>query len=291
MEVDYAREFVVLAETRNFMETADKLFISQSTLSRHIKTLEMELGASLFDRSTRKVELSRYGRLFLPYAKEYARIQYECSTAFYNELREVNGSVTVGSIPAMAQYKITNILAQFQKENTSFTLNIVEADSLKLFDMLRSLECDFAFIRESDDSSNEFNKLPFTTDSMVAILPLGHPLSSVSSLKIDSLRNEPLLLLGKDTFMYSLCMNVCRAAGFEPKVTFTAHRAENIIDLVSKGMGTALLMKKGAVYFANPKTVIVDIEPRISTAISLAYRKDKNMSLAATHFLNLVKTI
>ena len=58
MEIDYIREFVILADIGNYMEAADILFISQSTLSRHIKSIEEDLGAPLFDRTTRKVTIN-----------------------------------------------------------------------------------------------------------------------------------------------------------------------------------------------------------------------------------------
>ena len=62
------REFVFLANINNFQEAADALYISQSTLSRHIQSLENELQNKLFDRTTRSVQLSEFGKFFLPYA-------------------------------------------------------------------------------------------------------------------------------------------------------------------------------------------------------------------------------
>lgn len=291
MEIDYIREFTVLAETCNFLEAADKLFISQSSLSRHIKIIEEDLGAQLFDRTTRKVSLSHFGKIFLPYAKDIACIQYDYTTACFNEIKGTHGTVTAGSIPSMAQYNITDVLARFQRENVTFSLNVIEADSIQLIDMLRSGQCDFAFIRKSDDSSNEFNQIPFATDSLSAILPISHPLAHETSVQLEQLKGSPLLLIGKNTSMYSLCMKECYKAGFEPKIAFTGHRAENIIDLVSKGMGVALLMKKPAIFLSNPNIAIIDIIPQISTTISLTYSKNQKMSIAATHFLNLVKTV
>lgn len=289
MELNYIREFVLLAETCNFQETADRLFIAQSSLSRHIKAIEEELGAPLFERTTRRVSLSHFGKLFLPYAREIARVQYEYTTAFFNEMEETRSTVTVGSIPSMAQYHITDVLARFQKENRSVGLDIIEADSIQLIEQLRKGECDFAFLRETDDSNNEFHKIPFATDHLTAVCPVGHPLASRPETAFDKLRHEPLLMLGKDTFMYSLCVAACRQSGFEPEIVFTGRRADNIIDLVAKGMGIALLMKKPVEYLQSPDVVAVDITPKITTTISLAYTRNKPMSVAATHFLNSVK--
>lgn len=244
----------------------------------------------VFDRTTRKVTLNNFGKLFLPYAKEISRIQYDYTTAFYNEMQGVHGNVRVGSIPIMIPYKITDVLAQFQRENAAFSLDVVEMDSNQLVKMLRSGQCDFAFIRESDDSDNEFNKLPYTTDLLVALMPQDHFLAGRDAVELSQLSRELLLLLAKDTFMYSLCIGKCRQAGFEPRVAFTGHRAENILDLVNKGMGIALLMKKASSTLIPPGVAVVNIEPCIRSTISLAYPKNATISEAANHFLNLVKT-
>ena len=75
MEINYLKEFVILARTGNYLETADCLYMGQSSLSRHIKTLEEELDIRLLDRTTRKVSLTEAGRLFLPYAEHIMSLQ------------------------------------------------------------------------------------------------------------------------------------------------------------------------------------------------------------------------
>ena len=69
MDINYFREFVILAETKNYWAASERLFIGQSSLSKHIKTLEKSLGAALFDRTSRKVELTEFGKRMLPYAR------------------------------------------------------------------------------------------------------------------------------------------------------------------------------------------------------------------------------
>ena len=291
MEIEYVREFVVLAEIGNFLEAAEQLFISQSSLSRHLKKLETDLGAPLFDRTTRKVTLNQYGKLFLPYAKEMTKLHYQFTAAFYNQLNGAHGYVKVGSIPVMTSYGITNFISRFLQENPNFTLDVIEADSKDLIKMLRSNQCDFAFIRDWYDAESEFNKLTFTTDSLAALVPITHPLAKCDTIQIEQLAGEPLLLLTKDSFMYNLCVNECKKAGFDPRIIFTTRRAENLVDLVSKGMGITLLMKKPIKHLLNENFTIIDVEPRIQTAISFAYPKNTQMTTSAMHFLNLLTTI
>ena len=69
MNIKYLEEFLTLADTLNYSEAADKLYISQSTLSKHIIAIENELEFHLFDRDTRHISLSESGKAFYGYAK------------------------------------------------------------------------------------------------------------------------------------------------------------------------------------------------------------------------------
>lgn len=81
MQTQYYKEFLVLAQTLNYWAAADKLFISQSVLSKHIKAMERELGSPLFRRSSRKVALTELGEKLLPLAEKICRLQAEAAAA------------------------------------------------------------------------------------------------------------------------------------------------------------------------------------------------------------------
>ena len=80
--------------------------------------------------------------------------------------------------------------------------------------------------------------------------------------------------MNEGTLLYSLCIRACEEAGFTPGVSYTSHRIENIIDLVSKNMGIGLLMQKQAAYYANNADIrILPVEPELTTHIDLAIEK------------------
>ena len=104
MNTEYLKEFVVLAETKNFGEASDRLYMNQSTLSKHIKSLENELGINLFLRTTRRVELTNYGQTFLPYfASGLGNGMVDMSASVENLLLEADalglGAVWLGIAP------------------------------------------------------------------------------------------------------------------------------------------------------------------------------------------------
>lgn len=287
MEINFFREFVVLSETCNFIEAAERLFLSQSTLSKHIKQMELELGVRLFHRTSRKVKLSDYGAAFLPYARSIVYTQSEYTTVFLNQLENTKKMVTIGSIPTMAQYEITDVLARFKKENPHFTVNVIQAGD-ELVEMLRTNQCELAFIHEEDNLDDDFVKISYTIDKLSAVLPAGHTLANHQSLSLREIKDEEFLLLPGNTKPHIYCINACKQNGFEPRIIYTDHRLENIIDLVGREIGVSLLMKTPAVYLSGPNISIVDIKPDILMKVYLCYRKNTELSLAAKHFLRYV---
>ncbi len=285
METDYLKEFMVLSETGNYLQAAEELFISQSSLSKHIKALEIELGVPLFNRTPRKVELTSYGQSFLKCAQQIVDIQYSFQRDLANQLDEKQQTLRIGSIPLMAPYRITDIIMKYQRENEHCTINLLEEESFTLKELLRKNKCDLAFIREEGDTDEEFARFPYTSDHLVAILPSTHPLAKRSTLRLEELRDENFLLLQPDSLLYSISTTACQKAGFTPNIAYTGKRAENIMDLVEKGMGVSLLMEKPILSLATPKVSIIDVTPTVSTNIYIYYKKNIPLSSAAKKFL------
>jgi LysR family transcriptional activator of glutamate synthase operon len=285
MEINYLREFVVLAQTCNFMDAAEILFSSQSSLSKHIKSIEKELGVPLFDRTTRNVQISKYGQLLLPYAKQIADLQDKYNAVLQSCIETDREILTLGSIKALAQYNITDIFVDFKKSQSQSTINILQGSTENLKEMLRQKKCELAFIRQSNEVDDDLVKIPYATDTLVAVLPAGHPMAKLKPIKLQMLANEDFLLLEKQSYQHKLIMRICKENGFEPKVAFTDERIENLIELVIEGMGVAVMMKQLALYFASPKIAIVDIIPTVSTQICLCYLKETELSFAAKHFV------
>lgn len=299
MEISYFREFVVLAETQNYWAASERLFIGQSSLSKHIKTLERQLGAPLFDRSSRRVALTEFGRLMLPYAQKVASLQYEYEAAAFN-YRETGGeTLRLASIPVIAHYNITDILVRFQLDFPTVEVQLQEADSIEVREWLLECKCDLCFYRDSPvyfehdpDKEAQMVKIPYWQDRLVAVLPRDHPLAGQTRLELGQLADEVFALIKKDTMPYNLCIRACREAGFAPQVVFTSHSLEAILDMVTKGSCVALLFANHVAFphpaGKGPDTpfVAVPVAPEISTTIYLAYRKGAPLSEAATHFVD-----
>jgi len=152
-------------------------------------------------------------------------------------------------------------------------------------EMLRQKMCELAFIRETDEVDEVMVKIRYAVDTMVAVLPITHPLAKQTVIRLGMLADEEFLLIQEKTTLYKLGIQACKQSGFTPKIAYTDHKIENLVDLVIQGMGVALLMKQLALYVASSKIAILDITPAVSTKIILCHLKGVELSDAAKHFI------
>lgn len=300
MNTDYLKEFVVLAETKNFWEASDRLYMNQSTLSKHIKNLETDLGVDLFSRTTRRVELTSYGQAFLPYAKSITHFEFEGKQTLQRMRNIENGLLTIGAFPSMPQYHITPLLSQFQTLYPDGTIRITEDDPMHLMHYLENESCEIIFQRE-DKATFEKNflndtlvtRIPYLKDQLVALLPISHPLAGASSITLQQLKDDRFCFIKEGSLMYQISMNACQNANFVPNIVFTSHRIDSILDMVTNQNCVALLMDAHLKLPENgPKQTdapwcIVPITPVISSQISICYRNDKPLSKNAQLFVDL----
>ncbi len=303
MDISYWKEFSVLAETKNYWAAAEKLFIGQSSLSKHIKKMETQLGGELFNRTSRKVELTEFGALMLPYAQQIAKLQTQYETAAFNYLSVGSQSLTIGCIPVIPRYYITDLIVKYQLDYPAVNLQTIEEDTLLLRDDLLNHSCDVIFYRDSNeylehdpDKENSMVRLPYYRDKLVAVLPTDHPLAEASSIKLEQLKDECFALIKNGTMPYNLCVRACRNVGFTPHVLFTSHNLEAIFDMVTRGSCVSLMFENHAArpYDAldnldKQPFAVVPIEPSLYTTIYMAYLKDEPLSPAAAHFVDYCK--
>jgi DNA-binding transcriptional LysR family regulator len=288
MDINHLREFVAIAHEKNFFEAAESLFISQSSLSKHIKNIENILGTPLFTRTTRKVALNKFGHAFLPFAERICGL-YSDGVALIDSMLPIN-HVDVGSVPPMAQYGITEMIYRFRKDNGSFGLNIIEADSTELATRLNNGSIEMAFMRETDKPNPHFSRICCADDYLAAVLPATHRLFRRESITLSDLRNEDLVVFERSSMVYAICERKCREEGFEMNILFAGHNIDNLANFVVMGVGIALLMNGQTKFITAPTGLkVIAIEPRVNTHINLCWRKDRELSPAAKHLIRSVK--
>ena len=290
MELNHLWAFTVVAEMLNFSAAADYLYTTQSTLSKHIASMEKELNVKLFQRSTRSVTLTKAGELLLPVAKQISESYSACRQQLYQQEETKKTAVSILAIPVLAQYNIINTIYNFQTLHPGIELKLDEQESLNIPALLEQPGNEFAIMRFFGDIPEQYGFLELCRDEFVAVLPSNHMLTVLDPIPVDKLKNETFILLDKDTRIDLACHDLFQAGGFTPKIRYQGRRPENIIGFVSMGMGISLLMRRHAEFFKTPQITIRDISPTTNSRICLIWKKNRALSPAATAFLHFLQT-
>lgn len=284
--IEQVRYFLALKQYNSFSVASEELCISQFSLSKHIKTLENELGTSLFNRNTRSVSLTTAGEEFYQYALKFLK-DYE--DIFINMKKYSNDnlqSLKIGAIPVLAQYSFTTSIALFKNDYPYIDINIIEDESDNIVNLLLKNEVDFAIVREFSTYGYKFDTLPLVNDNLVVVTSKNHPLSKQDFISLADLKDEEFIMLGNKSGIHNICVNECNKFGFYPKIAYSISKIETILGLVSENFGIKLLMSKVIGSFNNSAISITPLKEYIASPLVLAYNKDSRLSDEAIEFKN-----
>ena len=285
MELLYCREFVTLADTGNYLQTAELLYMAQSTLSRHIQHIERQIGTPLFLRSTRKVELTEAGKIYYRYAKQAITLEDEFSEAMQKELNSGEADIICGMIPLAAKYGFRAITA-LHVNYPGYHVKTVLNDSNTLKKMLRDGSCDFCLVREfPETASDDYGRVPLYKDRLQLVVSSTHPLAAAESVSLTNLKEETFLLPPAWTENHIDCVSACQTAGFTPALADTIAHPESLLDMVELGMGITILPSVRAKAITRENIAVVNIIPQVVMSINILYHKSRMLSESDRIFL------
>ncbi len=287
MELDYLKDFLILADTKHYTEAAERLFISTSTLSRRIQAIEKSLGKPLFNRTSRRVELSEFGRQFYPYAEKFVFLQNEYTTKFLNDNAHKN-RIVISSSCSLEPYNTRLLLRRFMEANPAITVESFPVSVDRQTEALEEGICDFLFTGVSQIRADKYEKLVVDQDDVVVLAPEGETIFAREEIALRELAGKKLAVVSALTMRDGIFMSRCREAGVIPEVVVT--REENMIDYVGINGYILVALRKAIRTYPGNACLFARLNPGIQEQMALFYRKDTAPSVAAAHFLSFVHT-
>lgn len=241
MELRHLRYFVAVAEERHFGRAAERVGIAQPPLSRQIQALEAELGARLFDRSGRKVELTPAGETLLEHTR---RLFVAVELAKRETLRAHQGQrgrIAIGYPSSLAYSGLPELLRTFRAKLPDVEVTLSEMSPQAQIDALKEGQLDVGFVRAPFDDP-ALASLLVRREPLVVAMPADHPLASRKRIALGLLANEPFVSFprSRGQAFFDQLMRLCHDAGFVPRIVQEAQQLD-IVSLVSAGFGVALV--------------------------------------------------
>ncbi|MCC8047456.1 MAG: LysR family transcriptional regulator [Clostridiales bacterium] len=292
--IKYLNDFITLADAGNYTKACDRLYLSKSTLAKHIKDLETSLGHKLFAASGHKLVLTDFGKFFRDYADRFVALdqEYEQARAAYDE--DASSEVRVAVSPHMNCDHMMNMLwDHFVPWYPQYHLATVEypAAILSMEDLF-AMGYELVFGLSWSKAKSGCGCFPWAESTLIAVLPLTHTLAGREEIRLDELKGESFILPPRDTALHQMAVACCKEAGFEPHVNFTIQGNTNLVDLVAGNVGVSLSTANDLpadVY--SDRAALVPLSPARPIYLNLYYRKDQALSISARTFFDYAKLI
>ncbi|MFE0508936.1 LysR family transcriptional regulator [Streptomyces sp. NPDC058964] len=234
--------FVVLAEELHFGRAATRLGIAQPPLSQQIRRLEDRVGHALFTRPPERITLTAAGRELLPAARRALTDVADGLAAARAAGSGHTGTLRIGFAASLALTVLPGLLRGFRTHYPEVRLDIREMTTAPQLTALRDRKIDVGLLREPPTGDPDLTFRTLLTEPFVAVLPSSHPLAPQRAIHLSDLANEPFVLLPRESgpTVHDRITEVCRAAGFTPRVTQHAVEWQTVCALVETGLGISL---------------------------------------------------
>jgi len=281
--------FLSVAQHASFRKAADETNRSLPAVSMQIKQLEEQLGLALFQRTTRKVELTRAGEQLMISVRK-AMAELESGLVDIQQTADIqHGHLSFACVPTVACTRLPIILTAFAEKHPGITVHVRELPSQELLEAVRRREVDFAIGPELERKA-EFSFAPIFTDDYYALLPKGFRHGGRNSISLRELSAMPLLKLAGSTAFRDHVDAALRDNGLVVETNYEFLQVNTLIAMAEAGLGVALLPRVAIPHTTELKAVRVT-GPKLSRTISIVTIRGHSLSPAAARLVELCEQL
>ena len=240
MNLFHLRYFVKLAHEQHYTRAAEKLCITQPSLSNAMAQLEKELGIRLFEKNGRRVSLTVYGQQFFECALA-ALATLDSGVESLRLAAKGDGLIRLGILRTLGITFIPELIASYQKANPErkITFTIDSDVSQKLIDGLDERRFDVVFA--TAPASGNFECIPVNCQDLVLIVPEDHPLSDRYTVDLSDTVEYPYIHFKKHSGLRRIIDDLYEKVGGSPNVVYEIDEDQVVAGMVSAGFGIAVV--------------------------------------------------
>lgn len=278
--------FCAVARMGSFTKAAEDLGIAQPSLSEQIARLEHSLGAPLFERLNRRIELTPLGEAILGKAQALLEDAAALPEHFERAREGVHGPLRVGAIPTILPYYLTPLLKGFLERHREVDLHVREGTTAELVDQVLDGMLDVAVLSLPVEGAGLVMKELFRDPLYVAV-PEGHPLASAEKVQLRRLSEERLLILKDGHCLRDETLAVCDRARARFAGQFEADQFLTIFELIRAGFGVSIVPEMARRVSEGCR--LIELEPKASRRVGYIRLERRYLSKALEAFTGYLK--
>lgn len=234
--------FEVLCQTHNFTKAAELLYISQSSLSKQLKSLETELDCQLIDRNQTPIALTQAGLLFQDYCSQVSRLHQDLLARLQPYQRCPEQVLRIAAIPLMIDYGAVRCITSFQAQNPSLKIEYTEGSQFAALQALEKHTVDVAVVRTETLDLSLYDSVPISEDELMCVCSSSSPLAQRSAVHLQELQSTPFISYDSSSALHAYLIQVCQQAGFTPNIIQTGSRVSVVFGALSENSNGAVAL-------------------------------------------------
>ncbi|MFE2025340.1 LysR family transcriptional regulator [Streptomyces hygroscopicus] len=281
--------FIAVAEELNFTRAAQRLHVTQSTLSAGVKALEAELKVELLSRSTRAVRLTEAGSVFLPEARTAVESLDRARAAVEPLATGLRGSLTVGVLSGLTVVDVPALAGDFHRRHPQVRLRTETSQrgTAGLLERIKESHVDVAFVG-AEIQDEHLRARPIKRYHVQLLVPAGHPLAGREAVRLRDIATQTFVDMPEGFGQRQLVDDAFAKAGLSRQVVIEVSDITTIADYVAHGLGVALLPPDLAERAGETVRAVPLADVRLTWTLSVVASATRPPTRALHAFLDLI---
>lgn len=288
MNLRTLRAFVEVVRQGGFSQAAEVVSLTQSSVSKAVRSLEDELGTPLFSRIGHKSELTAAGEIAYRRALVLLAERSDLMAEINDLLGLKRGVLRIGLPPVGSGVLFAAMFALYRRRYPEIEIELTEHGSKKLSECLQAGEVDVAALLVPVEG--EFESQDVRVEPLTVVMPVDHPLAGRQRVDFTDLADSPFILFEAGFALNRIILSACERKGVVPRVTARSAQIDFIVDLALAGVGVAFLPRMLAYKHQQAGIALVELdEPQTNWHMALVWRRQAHLPPAARAWIDLAR--
>ncbi|MBI1746190.1 MAG: LysR family transcriptional regulator [Acidobacteria bacterium] len=283
--------FQAIVDSGSFTKAGEKLYVSQSAISRQIKILEEELGDRLFMRVKKRVVLTPAGEILTKYSNKLFRDLKDTVMAIAETHELARGQLRIGGVMSVCTYLLPRVLARYKALHPRVDLSVITGSSEKITQQILTNQLDLGVLT-LPVTQPELQSIPAIHEEMVVVMPTRHPLAKAKYVRVQDLAPYRLILFERGSVSRRVLDKFFEKGQVIPKVAMEIENVEIIKPLVAIGLGITIIpyqsvldeVRRGKLHYAK-------FTPRLFRELGLVYMNSDYIPKALQEMITVFQAV
>ena len=286
MDLNQLETFISVSNHLSFTKASEELFVTQSSVSKVIKSLEAELGSELFYR-TPDIQLTDVGKELYKHSVDIIALIDNIPSELENLTNLKKGKIRIGIPPIIGSSFFPAIIGQFKAKYPGIEIILVEVGSKIIEEELNAGNLDVGIICSYPSQMDSFEIYKLLESQLLIGVHKDNPLSKLDEISFEDMENENFILFNKDFSLYDSIIDRCTQHGFSPNIICNSSQKDFIIEMIAAKMGVTCLpkitcenVKKSEIKFIPMK------DPKIFLNLMIVWKKNRYLTYACKEWID-----